>query len=202
MKRVNILNKLLVGIIIILPLLLSVCFIVWIFKILLSMLNITPANNGIFANIIVIMTFVIVFLLTGFIATTKSGEKIITKVNEILYRIPVLNKFYIFFKQLIETIYFKRFKAYKKVVMVEYPQKNNYAIGFITSETPTVIDEVIGENCFNVFIPTTPNPTSGMLILFPESKISNIDLSVEQAIKYVVSGGLAVNRFHKGGKNG
>lgn len=199
MKRVNILNKLVVGIIIILPLLLSIYFIIWIFKFMLSVLNFTAANNGIFADTIIIVIFIIAFLLTGFVATTKSGEKIITKANETLYRIPVLSKFYIFFKQLIETIYFKRFKTYKKVVIVEYPQKNNYAIGFITSETPKVIDEALGINCFNVFIPTTPNPTSGMLILFPENKISNIDMSIEEAIKYVVSGGLAGNKFKKGG---
>ena len=173
----------------------------WIFKIILSILNLSDVNNGVFVNTVIILVFIIVFLLTGIIASTKAGEKAITKINEQLYKIPVLNKFYTFFKQLIETIYFKRIKAYKKVVIVEYPQKYNYAIGFITSKTPQTIDNALGSNCFNVFIPTTPNPTSGMLILFPENKIKNIDMSVEEAIKYVVSGGLAVNKYRHGGQN-
>lgn len=201
MNNKNISNKIITGMIVILPILFSIYLIVWIFRFIFSIINLSSTDNSIFSSLIFIISLMIIFLITGIIAATSVGEKIIIKMDKFLYKLPLLNKFYGFFKQIIETIYFKKIRTYKKVVIVEYPQKSNYAIGFLTSETPKIIDDVLGNNCYNIFIPTTPNPTSGMLILFPEDKIRNIDMNIEDAIKYVVSGGLAVNQYTNGGKN-
>lgn len=201
MNKENISNKIITGMIVILPILFSIYFIVWIFRFIFSIMNLSTTDNSIISSLIFIAILILVFFITGVIAATSIGEKIISKMDKFLYKLPIANKFYSFFKQIIETIYFKKVRTYKKVVLVEYPQRANYAIGFLTSETPSIIDDVLGLNCYNIFIPTTPNPTSGMLILFPEDKIRNIDMSIEDAIKYVVSGGLAVNKYINGGKD-
>jgi uncharacterized membrane protein len=102
-------------------------------------------------------------------------------------KVPLLNKIYGTIKQVNEAFTSSKKTSFKQVVMIEYPRKGTYSIGFITNETVSEAQDKTGENMVCVFIPTTPNPTSGFLVLAQKDEIIKLDMSVADAIKYVVS---------------
>ncbi|KGG80157.1 DUF502 domain-containing protein [Caloranaerobacter azorensis] len=137
----------------------------------------------------VILTFTIIFVI-GIIARNYFGKRILHFTEKIIIKIPLVKTFYISIKQIVDTLFLKKNEAFKKAVLVEYPKEGIYTVGFITSEAPKEISEKTKEECISLFIPTTPNPTSGMFIIVPRSKIVYLDMDVEEAIKLIVSGGL------------
>lgn len=92
--------------------------------------------------------------------------------------------------------------AFSKTVLVEYPRKNTYAIGFLTSDTEGEVQDKTGQHVMNVFIPTTPNPTSGFLLMVPREDIIDLDMSVGDGIKMIISGGIVVPPYNKSKKKG
>ncbi len=134
---------------------------------------------------------VIVILLIGLATTSILGNKIIKWTEEIILKIPYIRKIYQITKQIAETVFKSSEGSLHKVVLIEYPKKSIYAIGFHTGQPPKDVLNSLRKKMVNVFVPTTPNPTSGYLFFIAEEELIYVDITVEEAIKLVLSGGLA-----------
>ena len=135
-----------------------------------------------------ILISIIIITLIGWISLSFLGKKLFDLFETILNKIPILRTIYSAVGQLIET--FTKTKDNKKnVVLVEYPRKGVWAVGFATKENTGEIKKKTGQELINVFVPTTPNPTSGFLLMFPKNEVIYLDLSFEEASKFIVSAG-------------
>ena len=135
---------------------------------------------------IIISIFLITFI--GWVSLSFIGKKLLEIFNNILKRIPFLRTVYSAIAQMIET-FTKREEGKKNVVLVEYPRKGSWAVGFATKDNTGEIADKTKKNLVNVFIPTTPNPTSGFLLMFPKEEIIYLDMTFEEASKFIVSAG-------------
>ncbi len=124
--------------------------------------------------------------LAGILARYYIGKRLIEWLDTIMMNVPFLNKFYGAVKQVNEAFAGNR-NSFKTVVLVEFPRPGSYSVGFITSETQGEVLQKTGKNLVSVFIPTTPNPTSGFLILVAAEKVTKLDMSVADGLKYIVS---------------
>ena len=115
-------------------------------------------------------------------------EKILQIFNDLLKRIPILRTIYSAIGQLTETLA-PQGRSKKSVVLVEYPRKGIWAVGFATKDNEGEISEKTESELVNVFVPTTPNPTSGFLLMFPKNEIKYLDMSFEEASRFIVSAG-------------
>ncbi len=116
------------------------------------------------------------------------GKKIFELLNNILKKIPILRTIYTAIGQMTES-FTKTDNKQKSVVLLEYPRKGVWAVGFATKENTGIIKEKIKDDLINVFVPTTPNPTSGFLLMVPKKDLIYLDVSFEQASKFIVSAG-------------
>ena len=135
-----------------------------------------------------IITAVIVITLIGWLSLSFIGKKLLDLFNSVLNRIPILRTIYSAIGQMTET-FTTTDKEKKNVVLVEYPRKNSWAVGFATKENLGEISDKTKRKLINVFIPTTPNPTSGFLLMFPKEDVIYLDLTFEEASKFIVSAG-------------
>ncbi|OGW14434.1 MAG: hypothetical protein A3K09_03990 [Nitrospinae bacterium RIFCSPLOWO2_12_FULL_47_7] len=142
----------------------------------------------------VFMTLVIIFFV-GVLATNIFGEKLVHWGESIVARIPVVRSIYTGVKQVVTTIIQTDANAFSKCVLVEFPRKGVYALGFITSEAKGEIQMKTEEQVCNVFVPTTPNPTSGFLIFIPQNELIDMEMSIEDGLKLIISGGIVVPPF-------
>ena len=131
---------------------------------------------------LVIITFI------GWLSLSFLGKKFFELFNNILKKIPILRTIYSAIGQMTES-FTKTDNKQKSVVLLEYPRKGVWAVGFATKENEGLIKEKIKEDLINVFVPTTPNPTSGFLLLVPKKDLIFLDISFEQASKFIVSAG-------------
>ena len=134
--------------------------------------------------------FISIILITfiGWLSLSFIGRKMLEILNNILKKIPILRTIYSAIVQMTET-FTKGEGSKKNVVLVEYPRKGSWAVGFATKENTIGISDKIKQDLVNVFIPTTPNPTSGFLLMFPKEEVIYLDISFEQASKFIVSAG-------------
>ena len=135
---------------------------------------------------IIISIFLITFI--GWLSLSFIGKKLLEIFNNILKRIPFLRTVYSAIAQMVET-FTKREEGQKNVVLVEYPRKGSWAVGFATKDNTGEITNKTKKNLVNVFVPTTPNPTSGFLLMFPKDEIIYLDMTFEEASKFIVSAG-------------
>ena len=135
-----------------------------------------------------IVLAIIFITLIGYLSLSFIGKKILQLFNELLKKIPILRTIYSAIGQMAETFAPKR-KSRKSVVLVEYPRKGSWAVGFATKDNKGEISKKTNRNLVNVFVPTTPNPTSGFLLMFPKEEIVYLDMSFEEASKFIVSAG-------------
>jgi len=135
---------------------------------------------------ILISLFLITFI--GWLSLTFIGQRLISFFESVLNRIPILRTIYSSAGQLMEN-FSQNKKNKKSVVLVQYPRQGIWAVGFATKENKGRIKDALGEETINVFVPTTPNPTSGFLLLFPKKDVIFLDLTFEEASKFVVSAG-------------
>ena len=136
---------------------------------------------------------VIVFITLTFIGWATAGMvgRLWTRISEkALARMPVIRSIYGAVKQIIETILQQQSNAFRQVVLFEYPRRGSWAIGFITGQTQGEVQNLTQDDVVNVFLPTTPNPTSGYLLFIPRRELVVLDMTVEEGIKMVVSGGI------------
>lgn len=136
-----------------------------------------------------ILTIVLVFVV-GLLTRNFVGRKMVHLGERIVDRIPIARIIYIGVKQLLEALFVQKTKAFDKAALIEYPRRGVYAIGFITGESKGEVQNMTPKNMINVFVPTTPNPTSGFYILIPDNELIVLSMSVEDAFKLIVSGGI------------
>lgn len=136
---------------------------------------------------------IVIVLFVGSIARFYTGRKLLGIGESIIARIPLVRTIYTASKQVIESIFLSSgFKGVKRVVMVEFPRKGVYSIGFVTGTVKEGADRnSSGKNLVGIFVPTTPNPTSGYYIMLPEEDIEELPISIEDAFRIIISGGLA-----------
>lgn len=135
-----------------------------------------------------ILISILLITLIGWLSLSFLGKKLLDLFNNILKKIPILRTIYSAIGQMTET-FTKSEKNKNNVVLVEYPRKGSWAVGFATKKNSGEITNKLGKNLINVFVPTTPNPTSGFLLMFPEEDIVYLDMNFEQASKFIVSAG-------------
>jgi len=137
----------------------------------------------------VIFTIVVIFLI-GLLATNLMGKKLVEIGDDILARIPFFRSIYKPLKQFMETFFITGYSGFRRVVLVEFPSKGMYSVGFLTGVAAGEVQDKTKQKVVNVFLPTTPNPTTGFYILIPEKDIISLDMSVEDAFKLIITGGM------------
>ena len=135
-----------------------------------------------------ILLAIIFITIIGSLSLSFIGKKILKIFNDILKRIPILRTIYSAIGQMTETLAPKK-GSKKSVVLVEYPRKGSWAVGFATRENDGEISKKTNTNLINVFVPTSPNPTSGFLLMFPKQEVIYLDMTFEEAAKFIVSAG-------------
>lgn len=138
-------------------------------------------------GLVVLIAFLI---LVGMFAAGFLGRFFIRLGEWFVAKMPLVSSIYSLLKQIFETVFSSKTQAFKKVVMLEYPRKGIWILGLVSADLQGEIEQKLPEPMVNVFIPTTPNPTSGFLIFVPKKDVIEMDMTVEEAIKFIVSGGL------------
>ena len=137
-------------------------------------------------SLVALVLAVVLISVVGVLARYYIGKKVIDWTDRVLMRVPLLNKFYGAIKQVNDAFAGSK-NSFKTVVLVQFPREGMYSVGFITSEQNDEVQAKTKEKVVCVFVPTTPNPTSGFLILVPEDQVTKLEMSVTDAIKYIVS---------------
>ena len=143
-----------------------------------------------------ILLSVIFITFIGGLSLSFIGKKFLQIFNDILKKIPILRTIYSAIGQMTETLAPKSGSTKKSVVLVEYPRKGSWAVGFATKENKGEISKKTNTDLINVFVPTTPNPTSGFLLMFPKSEIIYLDMTFEEASKFIVSAGTSEQKIN------
>ena len=138
-----------------------------------------------------ILLSIIFITFIGGLSLSFIGKKFLQLINDILKKIPFLRTIYSAITQMTETFTQKN-KNKKSVVLIEYPRKGSWAVGFATKENKGEINKKTNKKLVNVFVPTTPNPTSGFLLMFPKDELIYLDMSFEEASKFIVSAGTSI----------
>jgi len=143
-----------------------------------------------------VLLSLLILVLTGLVAANLFGRKLVSLWERMLSRIPLVRSVYSAVKQLVETALAGNGNAFRKVVLVEFPRRGMWTLAFLTSEVQGVVQQVTGREVISVYIPTTPNPTGGYFVLVPRGDVREIDLSVDDGLKMLLSMG-AVNPMEK-----
>jgi len=151
--------------------------------------EINPNNylNFSIPGIEIILTFIFITLIGG-LSLSFIGKRFFKYIDELFKKIPILRTIYSAIGQMTQTFTSKN-KNKRSVVLVEYPRKGSWAVGFATKDNTGEIKKKLNKNIINVFVPTTPNPTSGFLLMFPKDKVIFLNMSFEEASKFIVSAG-------------
>lgn len=197
-------NSLLTGLVIILPL--SVTLFILYF--LITKIG-NPVSEVLFAPILkefsvsltnsplgnIVLDFIATLLLLSVIATIGFfsrfffGKFAINISEALIHKIPIAKQIYNTVKQIVDTFSKQKKAVFQEVVLVEFPRKGMYAVGFLTSDAQGEIQARTGDFVLNIFIPTTPNPTSGFLVMVPKEQVTRLDMSVAEGMKLIISGG-------------
>lgn len=197
------------GLLAILPIVLTISIFNWIFQIFLKILQNSfltkiikiiilkfakEQDLAFYTNILVnIISFIVVVISLMLIGTAMRiflFKRIGSYINKLIIKIPLVSQIYSTISQIISLFSSDREKAYQKVVMIEYPRKGIYSIGFMTSGSNYLVEEETKEDMCNIFIPTSPNPTSGMFVVIRKSEVKVLDIKIDDAIKLIISGGV------------
>ena len=194
----------LAGLAVTLPALLTLAAVKWLFgtissftDTLLFFLPYVLAPKDVYANgqsapmfwywsLLALALAVLLISIAGLLARHYIGKRLIAWLDTVMMNVPLMNKFYGAIKQLNEAFSGNK-HSFKTVVLVEFPREGTYSVGFLTSEHAPEAQQKTGQKVLAVFVPTTPNPTSGFLLLVPEAKVTKLDMSVADGIKYIVS---------------
>ncbi len=139
-----------------------------------------------------IIVGIFILLITGVFAANLFGRRLVTFSESVLGRIPLVRTIYTSVKQVLETILTSNGKSFRKVVLIEFPRKGVYSIGFLTNDGFDEANKSTGHQLESVFIPTTPNPTNGFIVMFPKEDVTELELSIEEGFKFVISIGVVV----------
>lgn len=140
---------------------------------------------------------VVMVLTTGMIVANLLGRRIVAAWESLLARIPVVRNLYAGIKQILEAVLATDGKSFRKVLLVEYPRKGVWSLAFMTSSDLGEVQQKTAGDVVSVFIPTTPNPTSGFVLMVQKSEVIEMDMSVEEGLKMIISMGVVVPKFNK-----
>lgn len=147
----------------------------------------------IFVYVILILGIFIVITLSGLTLKHVIGKRIANIFERLFVKLPIIKQVYTTLSQITGLVSSDKEKSYQKVVLIEYPRKGIYSLGFMTSHGNKYFEEVMAkEKIINIFIPTSPNPTSGMFIMMEEKDVKILDIKVEEAVKLIISGGAII----------
>ena len=191
----------LAGLAVVLPGVVTLAIVKWLFGTISSFTDIllfflppkvTHADDGTgpvywYWSLLAIVVAALVITLIGVLAKNYIGRRMIDLADALMLRVPVLNKIYGTIKQVDQAFSSGKKSSFQTVVTVEYPREGIYSVGFITSEEAPEVDKKTGKKCVCIFIPTTPIPTGGFLIIVPEEKVIKLDMSVPEGLKYIIS---------------
>ena len=194
-KKISILARLrnyfLAGIVVLVPIGFTLYLTIFLIKISSKLLpNEINPNNYLPFSIpgLEILLSVIIIIIVGGISLSFFGKRIVSLINDIFKKIPILRTIYSAIGQMTQS-FASTGKDKKSVVLVEYPKKGSWAVGFATKENDGEISKKVNKQMINVFVPTTPNPTSGFLLMYPKDEVIYLDMSFEEASKFIVSAG-------------
>jgi len=178
------------GLLVIFPLVLSV-FIFWkLFSWIEGMMDALLGRLSIIyipgLGVLLLLLFI---TFVGMITTNLIGRKLFSIFQKIITKIPLFNKVYKAIQEISYASLGRGKGLFREVVLVEYPREGLFALAFVTDQTREEISKKLNRPCLNVFIPTSPNPTSGMLVIVPRDKVISLSMTVEEAFKLIVSGG-------------
>lgn len=192
-------NDFMAGLILLAPLILTILvintFIGWTSFLVNPVLEYTDIriymeNNVFAARILILAIGTASVIILGSIVRTNPGRKFLGEFGRLVNIVPVFRTVYFSIKHFADSIVENRSK-YRKAVLVEYPAEDIYRIGFLTAETPKKVGGETGKDLKNVFLPNSPNPTGGKLVMMPEEKIYDIDLDIKEAFKTVMTTGIS-----------
>lgn len=190
-------NYLIVGLIAILPFWISYFILYAVFNITASLakpfVKFIPglANAPFWLNVVSFLGTLIIVIGVGVLLTNVVGRRVFKTVEQALHRIPILSWIYQAVQKLTSLFYGEGGNRYQRVVMLEYPRRGIFVLGFMTTESVQMLNDKARQTLINVFLPTTPNPTSGFLLMVPKEDVILLDMSTEEAVKLIVSGGVA-----------
>lgn len=200
-------NAFVTGLLLCLPISLTVYIIVWLVDFMASpargllthwlrVFGIEPQNSVVFdvgVTLLSALTVALALAVIGFVSRNLFGRFFIGILEKILHRVPLVGSIYSAIKQIIDTVSSGGKKeTYSRAALVEFPRAGCWTIGFITHEGETEFSRAVGTELVHVFVPTTPNPTGGYMILVPANEIKFLDVSVSEAMKMIVSGGAVI----------
>lgn len=183
----------LTGVVVLLPIFLTV-FLFWfvidklgnLFRGLFNAIPVVGQLPGVIIVIIGLFVLTILILIVGLFVQSFIGKKLLDWTEKLFNRLPIFRDIYNATRDLTQTLLVKR-SSFRKVVLIEFPRKGIYTIGFVTNE-----GKIKGKEVYYIFVPTTPNPTSGWLSVFPKKDVIEIDLTINEGLKLVISGGMSL----------
>jgi uncharacterized membrane protein len=179
-----------VGLVVIAPVGLTLFVLRWVFQTLDSILG-NPLRDALGFRVpglgfLLLAVFVVV---VGWIVHRAAGRQLLHWWNEALVRFPLTGRIYNAVSQIVQSVVGERRKLFRRTVLIPYPTEGVWAIAFVTHDDAAVLSQLVGEPCVNVFVPSTPNPTTGFMLIVPRARIIETEISVEEAMKLILSGG-------------
>ncbi len=142
-----------------------------------------------------VLTLLMIFV-TGFLATNFIGQKLVVWWEKLLARIPVVNSVYNSVKQVSDTLFSPNGNAFRKALLVQYPREGSWTIAFLTGQPGGDVVNHLGSEYVSLYVPTTPNPTSGFFLMMPAKDVIELDMTVDEALKYIISMGVVAPPPH------
>lgn len=147
------------------------------------------ANIEVVAQLVAALLIVAAVTLVGYLAQRSIGQQLFGNIGRVVNIIPLVNTVYASVRQVASSLV-ERQTAYEGVALVEYPREGAYCIGLVTGESPEAVAEFVGQDAYNVFIPNSPNPTGGRLLLLPADQVHEVDMSVRRGMRLIVTTGM------------
>ena len=187
------------GLAVIVPIGLTLYILVFLINTMDSLLKVIPVEYqpeawlGFHIPGLGVIVTVLLILICGLIAKSYFGYKVVSSGENLVDKVPFVRTIYQSIKQVSDSMFSDRRSGFKKVVLVEFPRKGIYTVGFVTGTPGQEILSKTGQKCVSVFLPTTPNPTSGYLVIMSEDELMQVDISVEEALTYIISVGIVTS---------
>lgn len=196
MKPKSLRSYLLAGLVVWLPILVTIGVLRFIIDLLDNTLALVPKAYqpeqllGVHIPGLGVVLSLLLLLATGIFATNFFGQRLVSWGESILSRIPLVRSIYSAVKQVMNAVLSTNSEAFRKVLLIEYPRKGMWTIAFQTGATNTEINAKANEEMVSLFVPTTPNPTSGFLMMLPKREVTELNMSIDEALKFIISLGV------------
>jgi len=178
------------GLVVLAPVGVTVVVLSWMFRRIDDILgNPLRAALGVRIPGLGFLLLVLAVILVGWTVRFAAGRQLLHWWNEALARFPLTGRIYSAMSQIVQSVLGEQRKLFRRTVLVPYPTEGMWAVGFVTNDEAPVMSGLVGEPCVNVFVPTTPNPTSGFMLVVPRAKVRFTDIPIDEAMKLIISAG-------------